>query len=114
MAVYGGDTMIKKIKKSHFHKVTIIFFLVTFGLISVNVEAADGQVSTPSGITFIKGDEVPTPKPEESKKPIIDSGKEFLPKTGEVVTKASLYGVSLLILGSVYWIVLRRRRKNEE
>ncbi|NKC68417.1 LPXTG cell wall anchor domain-containing protein [Vagococcus fluvialis] len=104
-------------KKRNIYPILLIIFLVTFGLQIPTVEAADGQVSVPSGITFIKGDEVPTPKPKEPKEPkktIIDSGKEFLPKTGEVVTKASLYGVSLLILGSVYWIVLRRRKKNEE
>lgn len=105
--------MIKKMKKSYFHKVTIIFFLVTLGLISVNVETANGQVSTPSGITFVKDDEEPTTKPKEPKKTIIDSEKRSLPKTGEVITKASLYGVSLIILGSIYWIVLRRRRRRK-
>lgn len=111
MAIDGGDSIMKK---RNMYPILLIIFLVTFGLQIPTVEAADGQVSTPSGITFIKGDEVPTPKPEGPKKPIIDSGKEFLPKTGEIVTKMSLYGVAVLILGSVYWIVLRRRRKNEE
>lgn len=111
MAIDGGDSIMKKTKKRNIYFILLSIFLVTFEVKVPSVEAAGGQVSTSSGITFIKGDE-PMPNPEKPKKPVNDSEKKFLPKTGEVITKTSLYGVSLLILGSIYWIVLRRRRKN--
>lgn len=64
-------------KKRNMYPILLIIFLVTFGLQIPTVEAADGQVSTPSGITFIKGDEVPTPKPEEPKNQLLIQEKNF-------------------------------------
>lgn len=109
--------MIEKIKRRDVYSICLIIFLIFFWVSVISVEAVDGQVSTTSGITFVKGNELPITKSEESVSPpktIVDSGKKLLPKTGEALNNTLLYGVIVISLGFFYWIVLKRRRKNEK
>lgn len=90
--------------------ILVAFFLSVEG--NVLAESVDAQVSTTSGITFLKEKEVPTTKPTEPSK-VVDSKTSFLPKTGEDSRKYRVLITGLIIVAVCGVIFLKRSRKYE-
>lgn len=96
--------------------ILVAFFLTVEG--HALAESAGGQVSTTSGITFLKEKEVPTKpttptSPTEPAKVTAGTKTSFLPKTGEILTEYKFLILGFIALAVLGVIFLKRSRKYE-